>query len=147
MISEAIQQRMNAGQEKEEAIAGGVKETWLPVLTSTLTTIVTFSIIYFIPGTIGKVAGTIPTVVITSPIASYIMAMCGIPVLAYFFFKPEKEKENKSRIRCMDFFDRLLGIGLRYPKRTLVFSFATLGVAALLVTQLGMQFSHIHQSR
>jgi len=57
VISEAIQQRMNAGQEKEEAIVGGVKETWLPVLTSTLTTIVTFSIIYFIPGTIGKVAG------------------------------------------------------------------------------------------
>ena len=140
VISEAIQQRMNAGQEKEEAIAGGVKETWLPVLTSTLTTIVTFSIIYFIPGTIGKVAGTIPTVVITSLIASYIMAMCGIPVLAYFFFKPEKEKENKKPNPVHGFFDRLLGIGLRYPKRTLVFSFATLGVAALLVTQLGMQF-------
>ena len=140
VISEAIQQRMNAGQEKEEAIVGGVKETWLPVLTSTLTTIVTFSIIYFIPGTIGKVAGTIPTVVITSLIASYIMAMCGIPVLAYFFFKPEKEKENKKPNPVHRFFDRLLGIGLRYPKRTLVFSFATLGVAALLATQLGMQF-------
>lgn len=140
VISEAIQQRMNAGEEKEAAIVGGVKETWLPVLTSTLTTIVTFGIIYFIPGAIGKVAGTIPTVVITSLIASYIMAMCGIPVLAYFFFKPEKEKENKKENIIFVFFDRLLGVGMRYPKRTLVAAFATLGLAAVLVTQLGMQF-------
>ena len=140
VISEAIQQRMNAGEEKEAAIIGGVKETWLPVLTSTLTTIVTFGIIYFIPGAIGKVAGTIPTVVITSLIASYIMAMCGIPVLAYFFFKPEKEKENKKENIIFVFFDRLLGVGMRYPKRTLVAAFATLGLAAVLVTQLGMQF-------
>lgn len=140
VISEAIQQRMNAGEEKEAAIIGGVKETWLPVLTSTLTTIVTFGIIYFIPGAIGKVAGTIPTVVITSLIASYIMAMCGIPVLAYFFFKPEKAKENKKENIIFTFFDRLLGVGMRYPKRTLVAAFATLGLAAVLVTQLGMQF-------
>ena len=58
VISEAIQQHMNAGEEKEAAIIGGVQETWLPVLTSTLTTIVTFGIIYFVPGAIGKVAGT-----------------------------------------------------------------------------------------
>lgn len=140
VISEAIQQRMNAGEEKEAAIIGGVKETWLPVLTSTLTTIVTFGIIYFIPGAIGKVAGTIPTVVITSLIASYIMAMCGIPVLAYFFFKPEKAKKNKKENIIFSFFDRLLGVGMRYPKRTLVAAFATLGLAAVLVTQLGMQF-------
>lgn len=140
VISEAIQQRMNAGEEKEAAIIGGVKETWLPVLTSTLTTIVTFGIIYFIPGAIGKVAGTIPTVVITSLIASYIMAMCGIPVLAYFFFKPEKAKKNKKENIIFTFFDRLLGVGMRYPKRTLVAAFATLGLAAVLVTQLGMQF-------
>lgn len=140
VISEAIQQHMNAGEEKEAAIIGGVKETWLPVLTSTLTTIVTFGIIYFVPGAIGKVAGTIPTVVITSLIASYIMAMCGIPVLAYFFFKPEKEKKNKKENIIFTFFDRLLGVGMRYPKRTLVMAFATLGLAAVLVTQLGMQF-------
>ena len=130
VISEAIQQHMNAGEEKEAAIIGGVQETWLPVLTST----------YFVPGAIGKVAGTIPTVVITSLIASYIMAMCGIPVLAYFFFKPEKEKKNKKENIIFTFFDRLLGVGMRYPKRTLVVAFATLGLAAVLVTQLGMQF-------
>jgi multidrug efflux pump subunit AcrB len=140
VISEAIQQGLNAGKEKTDAIVDGVRETWVPVLTSTLTTIVTFSIIYFLPGVVGQVAGTIPTVVIASLISSYLMAMCGIPVLAYFFFKPEKEKPNKKPNPVHRFFDGLLGIGLRYPKRTLLVAFATLGVAAFLVTQLGMQF-------
>ncbi len=140
VISEAIQQGLNAGKEKTRAIIDGVAETWLPVLTSTLTTIVTFGIIYFIPGVVGQVAGTIPTVVIASLVASYIMAMCGIPVLAYFFFKPEdKAKQTKSN-PVHRFFDGLLGLGLRYPKRTLLLAFATLGLAAFLVTQLGMQF-------
>lgn len=140
VISEAIQQGLNAGKEREEAIVDGVKETWIPVLTSTLTTIVTFSIIYFMPGVVGQVAGTIPTVVIASLVASYAMAMFGTPVLAYFFFRPEKPKEGKKENPLHQFFDRLLGLGMRYPKRVLLFSFATLGVAAFLVTQLGMQF-------
>ncbi len=140
VISEAIQQGLNAGKEREQAIIDGVKETWLPVLTSTLTTIVTFSIVYFLPGAIGQVASTIPTVVIASLIASYFMAMCGIPILAYFFFKPEPVKEQKKENLVFTFFNKLLNIGIRYPRRTLLVSFATLGVAALLVTQLGMQF-------
>lgn len=140
VISEAIQQGLNAGKEKTTAIIDGVAETWLPVLTSTLTTIVTFGIIYFVPGVVGQVAGTIPTVVIASLAASYLMAMCGIPVLAYFFFRPEKEKKKERLVPLHRFFERLLDIGLRYPKRTLVFAFATLGVAAFLVTRLGMQF-------
>lgn len=140
VISEAIQQNLNAGLERKEAIINGVKETWLPVLTSTLTTMVTFSVIYFVPGVVGQIAGTIPTVVISSLTASYFMAMCGIPVLAYFFFQPESKKKIEKKNPVHTFFDKLLGIGLRYPRRTLVLSFATLGVAAFLVTQLGMQF-------
>lgn len=140
VISEAIQQNLNKKMEKTDAIILGVKETWIPVLTSTLTTIVTFSIIYFVPGVVGQVAGTIPTVVIASLIASYVMAMCGIPVLAFFFFKPEDENKEKKKNVVHKFFENLLDIGLKHPKQTLIVAFATLGVAAFLVTQLGMQF-------
>lgn len=140
VISEAIQQNLNDGMEKVPAIVDAVKTTAVPVFTSTLTTIVTFGIIYFVPGVVGAVAGTIPTVVIASLLASYAMAMCGIPVLAYMFFKPEsKEKaEKESFLRKM--FYSLLNVGLKFPVRTLVVCFATLGIAAYLVTQLGMQF-------
>ena len=89
VISEAIQQNLNAGQERQEAILGAVRVTAVPVLTSTLTTVVTFSVIYFVPGVVGQVAGAIPTVVIAALGASYLVAMFLIPVLASFFFTPE----------------------------------------------------------
>lgn len=140
VISEAIQQNLNDGMERTQAILQGVKETWVPVLTSTLTTIVTFGTIYFVPGVVGAVAGTIPTVVIASLVASYLMAMCGIPVLAYLFFQPETREKAERESAARKIFYKILNLGLTYPKTTLVVCFATLGVAAFLVFQLGMQF-------
>ncbi len=140
VISEAIQQNLNEGMEKTEAILMAVRATWVPILTSTLTTIVTFGIIYFVPGVVGAIAGTIPTVVISALLASYFIAMCAIPVLAYFFFRPETKEKAAKESAARKLFYSLLNVGLRYPVRTLVVCFATLGVAAYLVTQLGMQF-------
>lgn len=140
VISEAIQQNLNEGIEKEEAILLAVRTTWIPILTSTLTTIVTFGIIYFVPGVVGAVAGTIPTVVIAALLASFFIAMCVIPVLAYFFFQPETKEKAAKESYARKLFYSLLNVGLKYPVRTLAVCFATLGVAAYLVLQLGMQF-------
>lgn len=140
VISEAIQQNLNDGMEKTEAILMAVRTTWVPILTSTLTTIVTFGIIYFVPGVVGAIAGTIPTVVIAALLASFFIAMCGIPVLAYFFFQPETKEKAAKESYARKLFYSLLNVGLKYPVRTLVGCFATLGVAAYLALQLGMQF-------
>lgn len=140
VVSEEIQHNLNVGMEREAAICGAVKTTWVPVLTSTLTTVVTFGTIYFVPGVVGAVAGTIPTVVIASLTASYFMSMCGIPVLAYYFFKPEpKERAEKETVVRKGFYG-LLNVGIKHPVLTLVGCFATLGVAVVLVLQLGLQF-------
>ncbi len=140
VISEAIQHKLNDGSEKTQAIVAGIRETAIPVLTSTLTTIVTFSIIYFVPGVVGQVAGEIPTVVIISLVASYLVAMCVTPLLAYLFFKPEKKRE-KTRVNPLKiFFDKMLHIALKHKVLTSFAAFLTLGIAALLALQLGMRF-------
>ncbi len=140
VISEAIQHHLNLGKERVKAITDAVGETAIPVLTSTLTTIVTFSIIYFVPGVVGQVAGAIPTVVITALIASYFVAMVVVPVLAYWFFKPEPEhKKNKKNI-VSTIFQKMLNFGLKHKITTVTAAFITLGVAAVLALQLGMQF-------
>lgn len=145
VISEAIQQNLNEGKEKVAAIVEAVKTTAVPVLTSTLTTIVTFSVIYFVPGVVGQVAGTIPTVVIATLIASYGVAMLLIPVLAYMFFKPESEKKAKRKgkvrgCKVRGCFEKLLSVGMHHPKTTLAAAFSTLGIAVVLALQLGIQF-------
>ncbi len=140
VISEAIQHHLNNGIEKTKAIINAVKETAIPVLTSTLTTIVTFSIIYFVPGVTGQVAGDIPTVVITALIASYFVAMFVIPVFAYWFFKPETKIKRAKKNYMARAFMAMLKFALKHKIATVVSAFLTLGIAALLALQLGLQF-------
>ncbi len=140
VISEAIQQHLNAGEEKTDAIVAAVRETYRPVLTSTLTTFATFAILFFIPGIIGKVVATIPIVVISALTASYLVAMFITPVMAYMFFKPESEKAIHRKSPIRNFFLKLLNFGLDHRALTIGASFGTLLVGILLVTQLGMKF-------
>lgn len=142
VISESIQQRLNQGAEKMEAIVAAVSETARPILTSTLTTILTFGILLFVPGIIGKTVATIPIVVIATLLASYFVAMLIIPVFAYIFFRPESQgrMEKKTRSLFRRFFDYLLSLGLQYPGRVIAGAFATLGFAGFLFMQLGMSF-------
>ncbi len=140
VISEEIQQNLNMGTEKVEAICAAVRSTAVPVLSSTLTTVVTFSIIYFVPGVVGQVAGAIPTVVITALVASYIVAMCLIPVLAYFFFKPESEKRVSKESLSKRAFSKMLDFSLKYRKTVVFGSFLTLAIAAALAMTLGLKF-------
>ena len=101
---------------------------------------VTFSVIYIVPGAIGKVANTIPTVVIAALTASYCLAMFVIPVLAYYFFQPESAKKAGREGIVRKGFTRLLALGLRHRIFTIIAAFGTLGIALILVLNLGMQF-------
>ena len=152
VVSEAIQQNLNDGIEKMQSIILAIKRNAIPVLTSTLTTVVTFSIIYFVPGAVGQVAGTIPTVVIASLTASYFMSMLIVPIFAYMYFEPEQSKSsmpsifskiniNKLKVISIKIiFDKLLLIGMKYKKSTITLAFTTLIIAIILALQLGVQF-------
>ncbi len=142
VISEAIQYRLNAGEEKMAAIQGAVQETARPIFTSTLTTVITFGILFFVPGVIGKTVATIPIVVISTLLASYFVAMLIIPVFAYIFFKPESQQriEKVSGSRIKRFFETLLDLSLERPRRAIAGAFVALLIAAVLFAQLGMSF-------
>ncbi len=140
VISEAIQQHLNNGEEKTDAIVAAVKETYKPVLTSTLTTFATFCVLYFVPGSIGMVVSTIPTVVIASLSASYIIAMFLVPVLAYYFFKPETETKINRESKLKNVFLKLLDFGLKHRKITIIAAFSTLIISILLVSTMGVKF-------
>lgn len=140
VVSEEIQRYLNKGMDKMKAVTTAVKTTAMPVFTSTLTTVVTFSIIYFVPGTVGQVARTIPTVVIASLAASYIIAMFTVPVMGYMFFKPEAGGKKEKLGSIKKFFDSALNFGMNHKKRTIAGAFGTLFIVVFLVSQLGLQF-------
>ncbi len=141
VVSDAIQQKLNEDYTKKEAIESAIHETAAPVFTSTLTTIITFGILLFIPGAVGDIVATIPIVVITSLVASYIVAMFILPVFAAVFFTKEAEhKIEKKESLIKGAFNKTLAYGLKHRKITIITSFSTLIIAVILVFSLGMTF-------
>ncbi len=142
VVTEAIQYRLNQDYSMNKAISVAIKETARPVFSSTLTTIVTFAILFFVPGVIGKTVATIPTVVITALLASYFVAMFIVPVLATFLLKKESVEKGKSYKKSFlrKAFEKGLEYGLKFPKRLIVMAIVLLIASAGLFFQLGMSF-------
>lgn len=142
VVTEAIQYRLNEDYSIMEAVFIAIKETARPVFTSTLTTIVTFGILFFIPGVIGKTVATIPIVVITALSASYFVSLFIVPVLATYLLKKEDTSKQKTSRRTFTkrSFEKALDFGLANPKKALLLASVILLASVALFSQLGMSF-------
>lgn len=138
VVSDAIQVRIDNGQEKLQACAEGAREVAVPVLTSTLTTVGAFIPLLFLSGMAGEFIRSVPQIVILSLSASYVVAMLVSPVLAFIFFKPAKNRVRKNIFRML--FDFLLKKGLKRKAVTIVLLIPVLALAAWMTVRLGLQF-------
>ncbi|MDD4504608.1 MAG: efflux RND transporter permease subunit, partial [Clostridiaceae bacterium] len=111
VVSDAIQVRMDKGQEKMEACLEGVKEVAIPVFTSTLTTVGAFIPLLMLPSVSGEYVRSVPQIVIISLSLSYLVALFVTPTMAYIFFKPGHDKEREFKIKGL--FDKLLQLGMK----------------------------------
>jgi len=128
VVVEAVQEHLNAGKDKITAAYLGAKETAMPILSATLTTIAAFSPLLFLPGASGDLLGAIPRIVIISLIASYFVAMLVIPSLTVLFGRKAKEKKlRKNPVR--QFFANLLHLSLQHRKATIAISVVVLVLA------------------
>ncbi|WP_066504552.1 efflux RND transporter permease subunit [Abyssisolibacter fermentans] len=141
VVSQAIQNHIDAGLSNTESAFEGVKETARPVFTSTITTIVAFATLLMVPGSAGEFLSSVPIVVIISLIASYAVAMIVIPAIACIFFKESKHKnKEKKQERTRKFFNKLLEFGLKRKIVTLLIALSIFGVALSLISKIRLQF-------
>lgn len=138
VVSDAIQVRLDRGQDKMEACVSGVKEVAIPVLTSTLTTVGAFIPLLMLPSVSGEYVKSIPQIVIISLSASYLVSILVTPTMAYIFFKPGAADKPTHRLK--HFFDNLLKLGMRKKKTVVALAFAAFLTAVLAATTLGLQF-------
>jgi len=139
VVVEAVQEHLNAGLRKIEAAYLGAKETAMPILSATLTTIAAFSPLLFLPGASGDLLGAIPKIVIISLIASYFVAMLVIPSLTVLFASKAKNKKGRKNL-VRHFFIVLLNGALQRKKATIVISMAVLLISFLMVRILKEEF-------
>ncbi|MGS0972047.1 MAG: efflux RND transporter permease subunit [Candidatus Izemoplasmataceae bacterium] len=96
VITESVKRHIDDHMPSQEAALLSIKENFLPVLTSTLTTITAFVAIIMLPGFLGEIISTMPLTVIFALSLSFIISMTLSPILACMFLKPSKPKKAKK---------------------------------------------------
>jgi multidrug efflux pump subunit AcrB len=91
VVLENVNRHLAQGKSPEEAARDGASEVNLPVLASTLTTVIVFFPVTFLFGVARDLFGALSLAVVLSMLASYAVAMTVIPVYCAYFLTPEEE--------------------------------------------------------
>ena len=93
VIAEDIRSRMEQGVERREACLASGRTLAIPLLTSSLTTILAFVPMLLIDGQTGEYAYSLPMVVIILLLSSWFLSMYMTPCMSFWFMKVGAKKE------------------------------------------------------
>ncbi len=129
VISDAIQVQLDKDDsDRIRACAEGVKGVAIPVLVSTLSTVCIFISFYFMPGTTYLFTFSLPTIVISTMLASFVVSMFITPIVCFFMMKKAVEREGKKSIM-----DRFRGVILAEYHLAAKHRIVTFAIAICLV--------------
>ncbi|SNR29269.1 efflux RND transporter permease subunit [Actinoplanes regularis] len=99
VVLENIKRHLEYGEEKVPAILGAVREVSGAVVASTLTTVAVFAPIALVGGLIGQIFSSFAITVTVALLASLVVSLTVVPVLAYWFLKPSNGGAEAEEIR------------------------------------------------
>jgi multidrug efflux pump subunit AcrB len=131
VVIEAIGEQVHRGLEPLLATVAALHEVWLPVTTSSMTTIATFMPLMLMSGFIGLVMGVVPQIVCLALVISVVQALWILPAHAVVTVKPSdgvKWRET-MRARLQRSYTHILIRILRRPKQALLILLAVFALA------------------
>lgn len=106
VITEAVHTKMKTMQSKKQAALDTIKEFHYPLTTGTFTTIAVFAPLFLVSGVSGQFIAAIPFTIIFVLIASLIVALAFVPLIASLVLKrrarsrlEEKQEELTERLQ------------------------------------------------
>jgi HAE1 family hydrophobic/amphiphilic exporter-1 len=99
VVLENIKRHLGYGEAKRTAIGNGVREVAGAVTASTLTTVAVFAPIALVGGFVGQLFAPFAITVTVALLASLLVSLTVIPVLAYWFLRPAGDTENDAAVR------------------------------------------------
>ncbi|MEN8905395.1 MAG: efflux RND transporter permease subunit [Clostridiales bacterium] len=139
VVGDSIQVRIDNGEDKLESCIKGTRETIIPILTSTLTTIAVFAPLLFLPGASGEYLKSVPQICIIALSASFLVANIVTPSMAYVFFRKSENKKHRNNV-IRKFFRNLLELASRKKVITILIAIVIFTGAIFLAGKLGLQF-------
>lgn len=138
VISDSIQVRIDAGEDRLQACVEGTAGVAAPVLSSTLTTVAAFVPLLVLPGVAGDYIESIPQIVIIALSASFVTALLFTPVAAFLLFKTGVEGNRLFFFRKP--FAVLLEQGMAKRKTMVALVAGALAVTFVLALSLPLVF-------
>ncbi|MDH5407217.1 MAG: efflux RND transporter permease subunit [Gammaproteobacteria bacterium] len=140
IIGENITYHLESGMPPRQAAIQGAAELVGPVTTTILTTVVAFIPLLFMSGMIGKFIVSIPAVVITLLIFSWLESFLILPSHIQHFTRPEnKPIERKWILYIENLYHSLLSKALNHYWITILVSFFIL-IVSLIVAKNALSF-------
>ncbi|MDA9086702.1 efflux RND transporter permease subunit, partial [Methylophilaceae bacterium] len=96
VVAEDFMKRLENGISRIEALKGVGKELTIPLLTSSLTTILFFLPLMLAESTAGEYTRSLSLVIAMALLTSWIAGLCLTPILCYFFLKIDKKKSKEK---------------------------------------------------
>lgn len=124
VVAEAIHTRMKKYGSAEGAAIASIKEYAWPLIAGTMTTVAVFAPLFFLSGIVGKFISSIPFTIIFVLMASIVVALGFVPLLAILLTKDHKNRfedmQEEWSHKAQEWYKSTLGKILdsaRYQKR------------------------------
>ncbi|MDR1387734.1 MAG: efflux RND transporter permease subunit, partial [Propionibacteriaceae bacterium] len=153
VVIENIKRHLSYGERKLDAIVGAVREVAGAITASTVCTVAVFAPIGFVGGMVGQIFRPFGITVTIALLASLVVALTIVPVLAYWFVKSpvhidqadlaeqRLQAEAKERQGLLQrVYLPTLRAALKHPVVTIVIAIGLLAGTAGLATQLETNF-------
>ena len=143
VVLENIKRHLAGGEPKRTAIITAVREVAGAVTASTLTTVAVFLPIALVGGLVGQFFGPFGLTVTAALLASLLVSLTIVPVLAYWFLKPParpREHEAEANGRLQRAYTPILRWSLRFRWVTLLVAFLIILGTGVLATRIETSF-------
>ncbi|MDD4737431.1 MAG: efflux RND transporter permease subunit, partial [Kiritimatiellae bacterium] len=134
VTNENILVRLARGEDRLQAVGHAVQELWLPLLTSSLTTICAFLPIAIATSDVAEYCFSLFQVIAITLFCSWFLSLTLIPMLCYYFLKPEKTAQTFDNVFYRTYRTLLVGA----LKHRAIFCAGT--IALLVVALWGFRF-------
>ncbi|MBB6235551.1 multidrug efflux pump subunit AcrB [Pedobacter sp. AK013] len=144
VVVENIERWLREGHSRMDAVLKGTKQIGIAVVGCTATLVIAFLPLAFLPDAAGEFMRSLPMAVITSVLASMIVALTLVPFLGSRILKTHTHGEGNFFLKQLQKFltysyRGIMPRALKYPKTTIGMSLILSVLAFFLFTQTGFK--------
>lgn len=148
VVLEAAFQHMEKGANAAEAAVAGAREMSMPLVASTLTTVVVFLPIMLVEGIAGELFRDMVLTITVTLLSSLVVALSLVPLMASRMLQQREQnalerflsRSTRFLDRMVPAYERALDRALRARKRVVGFAFAAFVASLAAVPMLGQDF-------